>query len=77
MLIETQAAGPFMKNGFIVSCERTREAVLIDPGDEVGGLLAYAERHDLKIREILLTQDRKSTRLNSSHVALSRMPSSA
>jgi hydroxyacylglutathione hydrolase len=55
MLIETQAAGPFMKNGFIVSCERTREAVLIDPGDEVGGLLAYAERHDLKIREILLT----------------------
>ena len=32
-----------------------------------------------EIRELkeVLSQDRKSTRLNSSHVALSRMPSSA
>ena len=37
--IETQAAGPFMKNGFVVACTQTHEAVLIDPGDEVAGLL--------------------------------------
>lgn len=55
MLIETQAVGPFMKNGFLVACERTREAVLIDPGDEVGGLLAYAERQAWTVRHILLT----------------------
>lgn len=53
--IETQAAGPFMKNGFVVACATTREAVLIDPGDEVAGLLAYAQRHALAIRHILLT----------------------
>lgn len=53
--IETQAAGPFMKNGFVVACAKTREAVLIDPGDEVAGLLAYADRHTLAIRHILLT----------------------
>ncbi len=53
--IETQAVGPFMKNGFIVACERTRQAVYIDPGDEVSGLLAYAKRHDLAIQHILLT----------------------
>ena len=44
MIIETQAVGPFFKNGFVVGCEETNEAVLIDPGDEVATLLAAAER---------------------------------
>ena len=55
ILIETQAVGPFFKNGFVVACDETREAVLIDPGDEVAGLLAFAERKALSIRHILLT----------------------
>ena len=55
IIIETQAVGPFFKNGFVVGCENTRDAVLIDPGDEVAGLLAFAERHALTIRHILLT----------------------
>jgi glyoxylase-like metal-dependent hydrolase (beta-lactamase superfamily II) len=55
MIIETQAVGPFFKNGFVVGCEETRDAVLIDPGDEVAGLLAFAERNRLAIRHILLT----------------------
>jgi glyoxylase-like metal-dependent hydrolase (beta-lactamase superfamily II) len=55
MLIEAQAVGPFFKNGFVVGCEQTREAVLIDPGDEVESLLAFAERNTLAIRHILLT----------------------
>jgi glyoxylase-like metal-dependent hydrolase (beta-lactamase superfamily II) len=44
-----------MKNGFVVACENTREAVIIDPGDEVAGLLDYATRQSLAIRAILLT----------------------
>jgi glyoxylase-like metal-dependent hydrolase (beta-lactamase superfamily II) len=55
MILESQAVGPFFKNGFIVGCEKTREAVLIDPGDEVAALLAFAERNTLTIRHILLT----------------------
>jgi len=55
MIIESEAVGPFFKNGFIVGCETTREAVLIDPGDEVAALLAAAERQALTIRHILLT----------------------
>jgi hydroxyacylglutathione hydrolase len=55
MIIESQAVGPFMKNGFVVACETTREAVLIDPGDEVRSLLSFAERNTLSIRHILLT----------------------
>jgi len=55
MIVESQAVGPFFKNGFVVGCEETREAVLIDPGDEVQSLLAFAERESLAIRQILLT----------------------
>jgi hydroxyacylglutathione hydrolase len=55
MILETQAVGPFFKNGFVVGCETTREAVLIDPGDEVASLLAFAEQEKLSIRHILLT----------------------
>ena len=43
-MIESACAPPFLKNGFVVSCERTREAVYIDPGDEVEELLGYIAR---------------------------------
>lgn len=55
MIIETRAAGPFVENGFVVGCEATREAVIIDPGDGVGDLIAFARRERLAIRHILLT----------------------
>ncbi len=55
MIIEAQAAGPFVQNGYIVACERTREAVIIDPGEGVMDLLAFAERERVQIRHILLT----------------------
>jgi len=55
MIVETRAVGPFFKNGYVVGCEASKDAVLIDPGDEVASLLAFAERAGLAIRHILLT----------------------
>jgi glyoxylase-like metal-dependent hydrolase (beta-lactamase superfamily II) len=55
MQIATAAAPPFYKNGYLVACEETREAVLIDPGDEVEDLLAQAEKHSLRVTMIPLT----------------------
>ncbi len=55
MIIESAAAPPFMKNGFVVSCERTREAIYIDPGDEVQELLVYIARAQVRVTGILLT----------------------
>jgi hydroxyacylglutathione hydrolase len=55
MILETAAVGPFFKNGYVVGCERTREAVLIDPGDEVDDLLAFMASEKLTGRAILLT----------------------
>lgn len=55
MIFETAAADVFMKNGFILGCERTREAVYIDPGDEVAGLLEFIAAEKLAVKHILLT----------------------
>ena len=55
MTFLTAAAPPFFKNGYLVWCEETREAVLIDPGDEVEQLLRLAGTQRLSVRAILLT----------------------
>jgi glyoxylase-like metal-dependent hydrolase (beta-lactamase superfamily II) len=55
MIIESAAVAPFFKNGFVLGCERTRNAVLIDPGDEVDQLLTWVEREGLEVQAILLT----------------------
>ena len=55
MILETRAVAPFFKNGYLIGCETTRDAVLVDPGDEVEQLLDGARRHALLVRYILLT----------------------
>jgi hydroxyacylglutathione hydrolase len=55
MIVEVRAVPPFYKNGFVVGCERTREAVLIDPGDEVDELLGAVRDLDVEVQGILLT----------------------
>lgn len=55
MILEVRAAPPFYKNGFVVGCERTREAALIDPGDEIDELFGAVRDYDLDVRLILLT----------------------
>jgi hydroxyacylglutathione hydrolase len=55
MILQSAAVEPFYKNGYIAACERTREGVLIDPGDEVDDLLAFVKAERLDIVSILLT----------------------
>jgi glyoxylase-like metal-dependent hydrolase (beta-lactamase superfamily II) len=55
MLIRTAAVPPFFKNGYLVVCDTTKAAVLIDPGDEVDALLDDAKEMQAKIGAILLT----------------------
>lgn len=55
MILEVRAAPPFYKNGFLVACERTRAAAIVDPGDEVGDILAAARDYDADVQYILLT----------------------
>ena len=55
MILEVRAVPLFYKNGFVVGCERTREAVVIDPGDEADELLGAVRDHGLDVVRILLT----------------------
>ena len=55
MILESAAVGPFFKNGYVVGCEHTRQAVFIDPGDEVEQLLAFIDSEKLDVTHILLT----------------------
>jgi len=55
IIIESQAVAPFHKNGFVVACPRTREGVIIDPGDEVDGLLEFVAQETIQVLHILLT----------------------
>ncbi|OGF67358.1 MAG: hypothetical protein A2Y62_06205 [Candidatus Fischerbacteria bacterium RBG_13_37_8] len=55
MQIETKAALPFYKNGYLIYFESSTDAILIDPGDEIGLLLAFATQKNLTITHILIT----------------------
>ena len=64
------------------------EIIVVDcgmafPGDDMYGIdcvipdVTYLIKNRSRLRGLFITQDRKSTRLNSSHNRESRMPSSA
>ena len=55
MILESRAVPPFEKNGFVLACEQTHEAVMIDPGDEVQTLLDIVRAQQLQVKQILLT----------------------
>ena len=46
---------PFEKNGYVVACSATGEAIVIDPGDEVAQLIAIVRRTGVTVRYIMLT----------------------
>lgn len=55
MIIETFVLSPFQQNTRILMCERTREAVCIDPGDMSAELVKFVEDNNLSLKAILLT----------------------
>ncbi len=55
MHVWTTSAPPFYKNGYVVACETTREAIVIDPGDDVADQLAIVAREGVSVKMILLT----------------------
>ena len=55
MIIKELAVGPIMANCFIVGCERTKSAVVIDPGDEANKILMALAQSKLTVKYILNT----------------------
>ena len=55
MIIKALPVGPIMANCFIVGCEKTKEAVVIDPGDEADRILLELADEKLTVKHIINT----------------------
>jgi len=55
LVVRHAVVGPFSMNAWLVACDRTGEAALIDPGDEVPRVLALARPEGFRITRIVLT----------------------
>ena len=55
MIILSLAVGMIQANCYIVGCEQTKEAVVIDPGGEAKRILAGLQKHGLKLKYIINT----------------------
>ena len=55
MIIKTLAVGPIMANCFIVGCEETSQAAVIDPGDEPDRILMVLAESNLTAKLIINT----------------------
>jgi glyoxylase-like metal-dependent hydrolase (beta-lactamase superfamily II) len=55
MILETFPVGPLQCNGTILGDEEAGEAIVIDPGDEVGRIHSRLAELGLKLKQILVT----------------------
>jgi len=55
MLLMRLVVGPLQVNCFIVADEKTKEAVVIDPGDDAADILKLIKEKDLKVKYIVNT----------------------
>ena len=55
MIHEVLAVGPLQCNCSILGDETSREAIVVDPGEEIGRITAVLERHQLSVKQIVVT----------------------
>jgi len=55
VIIKTLAVGPIMANCFILGCEQTLEAAVIDPGDDADRILRALAESKLTVKMIINT----------------------
>jgi glyoxylase-like metal-dependent hydrolase (beta-lactamase superfamily II) len=55
LVVRHVAVGPFAMNAWLAGCDRTGEAVLIDPGDEISRVVALTEPGGFRVKRIVLT----------------------
>jgi len=55
MIHEILPVGPLQCNCSIIGDETSREAMVIDPGDDIADILALIAKHNLKVQQIVVT----------------------
>jgi len=55
MIHEILPVGPLQCNCSVIGDETTREAIVIDPGDDIQDVLALVRKHNLQVKQIVIT----------------------
>ena len=55
MIHEILPVGPLQCNCSVIGDEATREAMVIDPGDDIEEISAILRKHNLKVKQIVIT----------------------
>jgi hydroxyacylglutathione hydrolase len=55
MILETIVVGLLETNCYVLGCERTRQAIVIDPGDDPSDILEVLGRHHLSLERLVAT----------------------
>ena len=55
MIHEILPVGPLQCNCSVIGDESTREAMVIDPGDDIEDVLALIRKHNLQVKQIVIT----------------------
>ena len=55
MIHQILPVGPLQCNCSIIGDEATREAMVIDPGDDIDDVLAILRKHNLEVKQIVVT----------------------
>ena len=55
MIHEILPVGPLQCNCSIIGDETTREAIVIDPGDDIDKVLSLLTKHNLQVQQIVIT----------------------
>jgi hydroxyacylglutathione hydrolase len=55
MIHEIFPVGPLQCNCSVVGDEATREAIVIDPGDDIEQVLSVIQKHGLQVKQIVIT----------------------
>ncbi len=55
MLIEAITVGPLQVNCFVIACSETRQAMVIDPGDDGERILEFLQKEGLHLQTIINT----------------------
>lgn len=55
LLVDSVVVSPFQTNCYIVACPKTKEGIILDPGDEPERILAVVQFHQITVTAIVAT----------------------
>src|ERR1700746_3175767 len=55
MIHEILPVGPLQCNCSVIGDEQTREAIVVDPGDDIDNIIEILKKHNLQVKQIAIT----------------------